>query len=131
MHGRTNNVSKISNEIINQKGKNIDYVVLNTQPEYELKLMSKNQETDEDFANTLKVCKEINFAKIHVFPFSVRKGTVAAKMPGQINGTIKKQRAKELIELSNKLNLKFNEEYVGKDNLAKNGLHRRIYGDFH
>lgn len=74
-----------------------------------------NQETDEDFANTLKVCKEINFAKIHVFPFSVRKGTVAAKMPGQINGTIKKQRAKELIELSNKLNLKFNEEYVGKE----------------
>ena len=39
---------KISNEIINQKGKNIDYVVLNTQPEYELKLMSKNQKTDED-----------------------------------------------------------------------------------
>lgn len=74
-----------------------------------------NQETDEDFANTLKVCKEIKFAKIHVFPFSVRKGTVAAKMPGQINGTIKKQRAKELIELSNKLNLKFNEEYVGKE----------------
>ena len=74
-----------------------------------------NQETDEDFANTLKVCEEINFAKIHVFPFSVRKGTVAAKMPGQINGTIKKQRAKELIDLSNRLNLKFNEDYIGKE----------------
>ena len=45
----------------------------------------------------------------------MRKGTVAAKMSGQINGNIKKQRAKELIELSNELNLKFNEEYVGKE----------------
>ena len=39
---------KISNEIINQEGSNIDFVILNAQPEYELKLMSKNQKTDED-----------------------------------------------------------------------------------
>lgn len=39
---------KISNEIINQEGTNIDFVILNTQPEYELKLMSKNQKTNED-----------------------------------------------------------------------------------
>lgn len=39
---------KISKEIVNQVGENIDFVVLNAQPEYELKLMSKNQETNED-----------------------------------------------------------------------------------
>lgn len=39
---------KIANEIINQEGKNIDYVELKIQPEYELKLMSKKQKTDED-----------------------------------------------------------------------------------
>ena len=39
---------KISKEIVNQKGQNIDFVVLNTQPEYELKLMSKTKETNEE-----------------------------------------------------------------------------------
>lgn len=39
---------KISKEIVNQVGANIDFVVLNAQPEYELKLMSKNKETNED-----------------------------------------------------------------------------------
>ncbi len=39
---------KISEEVVNQTGANIDFVILNTQPEYELKLMSKNQETNED-----------------------------------------------------------------------------------
>lgn len=72
-------------------------------------------ETDEDFANTLKVSKEIGFAKIHVFPFSTRKGTVASKMKGHIDGNIKKQRAKELLNLSNELNLKYNNLYVDKE----------------
>lgn len=39
---------KISEEIVNQTGANIDFVILNAQPEYELKLMSKNQETNEE-----------------------------------------------------------------------------------
>ena len=40
--------TKISNDIVNQNGENIDFVELNVQPEYELKLVSKNQETNED-----------------------------------------------------------------------------------
>ena len=39
---------KISREIINQEGENIDFVILNAKPEYDLKLMSKNQGTNED-----------------------------------------------------------------------------------
>ncbi len=72
-------------------------------------------ESEENFQDTLKTCQEVGFAKIHVFPYSSRKGTVAAKMPNQINGTIKKQRAKELLTLSNKLNLSYNQAYVGKE----------------
>ena len=39
---------KISEEIVNQKGDNIDFVILNAEPEYELKLINKNQETNEE-----------------------------------------------------------------------------------
>ena len=72
------------------------------------------QESDEDFNMTLSTCKTLQFSKIHVFPFSSRKGTVASKMPNQINGIIKKQRAKQLIALSDSLNEKYNNKYVNK-----------------
>ena len=72
-------------------------------------------ETDEDFISTLNVSKQIGFAKIHVFPFSVRKGTAAAKMKGHIDGNIKKSRAKQLLELSNNLNLVYNSLYIDKE----------------
>ena len=72
-------------------------------------------ESDKDFEDTLTISKEIGFAKIHVFPFSSRKGTVASKMKNQIDGTIKKQRSKQLIELSNKLNFDYNNKYLNKE----------------
>lgn len=73
------------------------------------------QESEEDFLDTLNTCKKIGFSKIHVFPFSSRKGTVASKMSGQINGIVKKDRAKQLIQLSNELGYKYNQQYVNKD----------------
>jgi threonylcarbamoyladenosine tRNA methylthiotransferase MtaB len=57
-------------------------------------------ETDEYFQETYDFCKEINFSKIHVFPYSVRTGTVASKMPYQVDDATKKIRAGRLIELS-------------------------------
>ncbi len=72
------------------------------------------QESDEDFASTLKVSEQIGFMKIHVFPFSSRKGTVAAKMSGQIDGKIKKERTHQLLDLSNKLNYNYNSAYINK-----------------
>lgn len=71
-----------------------------------------NQESEEDFISTLNTCRRIGFSKIHVFPFSVRKGTVAAKMSGVINGNIKKDRARRLLELSDELSLKFNQLFI-------------------
>ena len=73
------------------------------------------QESEENFNETLKICQELHFSKIHVFPYSARKGTIAATMKGQVNGKIKKERAKKLIELSNQLNLEYNQKYLNKE----------------
>ena len=74
-----------------------------------------NQESEEDFISTMETCRKIGFSKIHVFPFSVRKGTVAAKMSGVINGNIKKDRAKRLLALSDELSLKYNQLFIGDE----------------
>ena len=72
------------------------------------------QESDEDFIDTINTCKQMKYSKIHVFPYSSRKGTVASKMSGHINGIIKKQRAKELLNLSNELGLAYNKQFLNK-----------------
>ena len=56
-------------------------------------------ETEEDFTETLEFAKRANFLMIHVFPYSARKGTPAAKMGGQVPQEIKKRRSAELISL--------------------------------
>ncbi len=56
-------------------------------------------ETEEDFYETLEFAKKANFLMIHVFPYSARRGTPAAKMIEQIPQEIKKQRSSELISL--------------------------------
>ena len=51
-------------------------------------------ETAKDFKATCNFVKKINFTKIHVFPFSLRPGTDAAKMPGAAQDKIKTERVK-------------------------------------
>ena len=72
------------------------------------------QETDEDFRDTYNLCEEC-FDMLHVFPYSLRPGTVAARMDGQISPDVKKQRSKELLELSDKLYMKFASKFIGQD----------------
>lgn len=72
-------------------------------------------ETDEDFNTTYHNIKEINFSKIHVFPYSVRKGTKAEHMPNKIDDVIKKQRVKKLLELSKELEISYMKEFIGKE----------------
>ena len=72
-------------------------------------------ETDEEFNKTYEYLKEIKFYKMHVFPYSPRKGTVATNMPNQVDGNIKEQRSKTLIELSNSNQKQYNEQYIGKE----------------
>ncbi|GBD24163.1 Threonylcarbamoyladenosine tRNA methylthiotransferase MtaB [bacterium HR29] len=64
-------------------------------------------ETEEDFRATLRVCEEVGFARIHVFPFSPRRGTLAAKLPEQVPPEVKRERAAALAELGRKLRERF------------------------
>lgn len=72
-------------------------------------------ETDELFEETVETIKKIGFAKIHVFPYSKREGTVASKMENQIDEHIKKQRVKVLLDLSKKLELEYMNKFLNKD----------------
>lgn len=72
-------------------------------------------ETEEDFNETIKNIKEIKFSKVHVFPYSRRKGTKADMMENQIKEEIKKERVKKIIELSNELEKEYMEKFIGKD----------------
>ena len=70
--------------------------------------------TDEEFDKTYEFLRSIDFYRMHVFKYSPRRGTVAEKMPNQINGNIKEERSNKLIELSNQNENKHNKEYIGK-----------------
>ena len=70
-------------------------------------------ETDEEARRTLAFVEEIGFARIHVFPYSRRAGTLADRMPDQVPQKIKHERAAELIDLGNKLEEKYAKEMIG------------------
>ena len=70
--------------------------------------------TEEEFNKTFEFLKEIKFYKMHVFPYSKRKGTRAAEMENQVDGNIKEQRSKILIDLSNKNQKEYNASLMGK-----------------
>lgn len=72
------------------------------------------EETEAEFEETIEYAKKLKFAKIHVFPYSVREGTKAADMP-QIDMSIRKARAKRLIEVSSKLEAEFAASMIGKE----------------
>ena len=71
-------------------------------------------ETDEEFNNTLEFMKKIGFMQVHIFPYSKREGTVAAKMK-QVDGNVKKQRCKIAEELALKLKQEYFKKMLGKE----------------
>lgn len=64
-------------------------------------------ETDEEFREMYDFIEELAFSELHVFPYSIRSGTKAAKMKNQVNGAIKSIRVNELLELNEKLATKY------------------------
>lgn len=70
-------------------------------------------ETEEDFAESLEFVKNIGFSKVHVFPYSQRKGTPAAVMEDQIPTEVKNLRAKRMAEAAAESQRKFLESQVG------------------
>ena len=72
-------------------------------------------ETEELFEETLDTVSKIRFSKIHVFPFSLRKGTKAEELPNHIDDVTKKRRVKKLMEVSNDLEIEYMDKYIGKE----------------
>ena len=71
-------------------------------------------ETDEQFRNSYQLIESLGMYQLHVFPYSKRSGTPAAKMPDQVPNEIKHQRVEQMIQLSKKLQRKYAEKFVGK-----------------
>ena len=71
-------------------------------------------ETEEEFAKTKAFLEQVCFYETHVFPYSMRKGTVAAARKDQIVDGIKKQRSGQLLELDKQNSYDYREYYVGK-----------------
>lgn len=71
-------------------------------------------ETPEYFEETRKFAEKIGFEKIHIFPYSRRSGTVADKMEGQIDRSVKAERVRILSETAEKIRAEFLKNQIGK-----------------
>ena len=72
-------------------------------------------ETNEEFADTLKNLKEIEFSFMHIFPYSERSGTAAEKLGGAVDKCTTKQREKQLQILNKQFKQKFYEQNKNKE----------------
>ncbi len=70
-------------------------------------------ETEEEFKSSLSFVTDIGFAKVHVFPYSRRSGTVADKMPDQLTNSVKDERARIMIEATEKKQREFLNSQIG------------------
>ncbi|WP_186576450.1 tRNA (N(6)-L-threonylcarbamoyladenosine(37)-C(2))-methylthiotransferase MtaB [Aquibacillus kalidii] len=70
-------------------------------------------ETEEEFNETVDFIKEIGYSELHVFPYSKRTGTPAARMDNQVEDEVKNDRVQKLIELSNQQAKEYASLYEG------------------
>ncbi|NLZ46361.1 MAG: tRNA (N(6)-L-threonylcarbamoyladenosine(37)-C(2))-methylthiotransferase MtaB [Clostridiales bacterium] len=71
-------------------------------------------ETDEDFNQSLEFARKIKFSHAHIFPYSQREGTVAAKRDNQISQSIKEKRARKMTEICKQSEQDFLQKMIGK-----------------
>ena len=71
-------------------------------------------ETEEMFTESLEYIRQLDFSRVHVFPYSKRSGTPAASMPDQIPEYVKKERVHRLQALAKEMGQKFCESYLGQ-----------------
>ena len=72
-------------------------------------------ESEEEFETSLNFAKEIHFEKMHVFPYSIREGTAAAKMKEQLPKKLKSERAKKMIALAEEMRSEYFSAQIGKE----------------
>ena len=71
-------------------------------------------ESEELFEKTIETCKKIKFSKIHVFPYSERKGTASSRMNNKVDNKTKKNRAKKLIKISEELEINYMNNFINQ-----------------
>ena len=71
-------------------------------------------ETSAEFAESYEFCRELGFARIHVFPYSPRQGTEAARMPDQVGAQLKRERSQKMLALAKESAQNFNQRFLGK-----------------
>ena len=71
-------------------------------------------ESAGEFEETYKFLSDIKLSKMHIFKYSKRAGTKAADMPFQVDGNLKEERSKALIELNHKNEVEFMEGFIGR-----------------
>ena len=72
-------------------------------------------ETDEEFEKSYEFCKSIGFMQMHIFKYSIRKGTRAEKFPDQISKKVKEERSKKMLSLAEDMKKAFYEKYEGRE----------------
>ncbi len=70
-------------------------------------------ETEEEFQETCQFLRRVGFARIHVFPYSLRPGTAAAAMPGHLPRAVRESRARMLIGLGNEMTAEYLNSWTG------------------
>jgi len=71
-------------------------------------------EGPQEFEGSYRFCEEIEFAAIHVFPYSARPGTLAASMPQATSAQVKRERSDKLLGLSRNAAVQFRRRFLGK-----------------
>lgn len=71
-------------------------------------------ETDEEFEESYNFCKEIGFSQMHIFKYSVRRGTAAEKMPGRVDERVKDERSHRMLSLASDMKKDFYSKHIGR-----------------
>jgi threonylcarbamoyladenosine tRNA methylthiotransferase MtaB len=74
-------------------------------------------ETDEDFQQTLDLAGRIGFSHIHTFKYSVREGTRAEKLPGQISEKVKSERSEAVRRLAERMKIEYRKKFIGREQI--------------
>jgi threonylcarbamoyladenosine tRNA methylthiotransferase MtaB len=75
-------------------------------------------ETDDEFKESYSFARQMNFARIHVFSYSPRPGTIAADMPQQVDDKVKQERSQKMLALGRACLRNFRKKFLGKTMLV-------------
>jgi len=75
-------------------------------------------ETSAEFEQSYQLCQQVGFARIHVFPYSPRQGTEAARMPQPVGDKVKRERSQKMLALAKESAENFRQRFLGKTMLV-------------